>query len=299
MKADKTLQERLLVADYSRKTCLAGLNGEAVPYALGDPIHRLCTIRGIRYHASFGEELRSLLPEFTRALNARAIMSNEMPKMDLPEEIPYCIWQPEIASEHTYRQLVRDYPNLAYQVGHACAVAGYTDLYEELDILPDVHVAEEARECGNLAIYEMIMSAPARYDIMDDYNRRVNPDNRKVSHLNGDTAVRWLLDVKQAFKDSDATFEGDDGVLISGGLFDELGFEDRMFNLTEDHCVHERGSDGIIARLLPDRLEVSLLHAPLPRDLPTVQKNLLIVMAAYHGDVDRYTRTSLMSCFRQ
>jgi hypothetical protein len=32
------------------------------------------------------------------------------------------------------------------QVGRACAVAGYADLYGELGLLPDVSIADEARE---------------------------------------------------------------------------------------------------------------------------------------------------------
>jgi hypothetical protein len=33
---------------------------------------------------------------------------------------------------------------MRYQVGRACAAAGYFDLYKELDLLPDVSIAEEA-----------------------------------------------------------------------------------------------------------------------------------------------------------
>jgi hypothetical protein len=57
---------------------------------------------------------------------------------------------------------------MAYQVGRACAVAGYVDLYEKLDILPEVHIAEEAREAGNSTIYEDLMSKPVRYAVMND-----------------------------------------------------------------------------------------------------------------------------------
>lgn len=34
----------------------------------------------------------------------------------------------------------------------------------------------------------------------------------------------------------------------------------------------------------------ALLFSPLPADLPTVNKDLLILMAAYYGDIDRYAR---------
>lgn len=37
---------------------------------------------------------------------------------------------------------------MRYQVGRACAAAGYVDLYQELSLLPDVFMAEEAHESG-------------------------------------------------------------------------------------------------------------------------------------------------------
>ena len=74
---------------------------------------------------------------------------------------------------------------MAYLVGRACAVAGYTQLYQELDILPDVHIAEEARKCGNLAIYENIVSQMVRYSIMNHYTLLVDLDNRRPASSSG------------------------------------------------------------------------------------------------------------------
>jgi hypothetical protein len=183
------IAERLLIRKYDIHDCLAALRGLRVPTALGLPLVRRCVVRGIRYHTGFGEELQGVLPEFTRALNARRIMGNTIPDMGNPEEMPYCIWHPQTASETTYRQLVQRYPQLMYHVARACAVAGYTKLYLELDVLPEVHVAEEARECGNVEIFEKIMAAPLRYSVMNDYTRTVNADNTRSAFLNGDTAV--------------------------------------------------------------------------------------------------------------
>jgi hypothetical protein len=92
---------------------------------------------------------------------------------------------------------------MAYQVGRACAVAGYVDLYEKLDILPEVHIAEEAREAGNLAIYQDIMSKSVRYAVMNDYTRTISTNSRPGACLNGDTAVYSSLEKKQAFFDVD------------------------------------------------------------------------------------------------
>ncbi|GAB7350065.1 hypothetical protein MBLNU459_g0734t1 [Dothideomycetes sp. NU459] len=293
--AEASLKDRLLIANFSRKACLAALRGKDIPHALGHPVHRLCVVRGIRYHYGFGDELRGVLPIFTRALNARSIMSNVVPSFQSPDEIPYCIWHPETASEETYRELARRFPHMAYQVGRACAVAGYTQLYKELNILPDVHVAEEARECGNFAIFEAIMSQPVRYSIMNDYTLSINLDNRELTHLNGDTAVRWMLDIKQKLTDATCSFFVKDGKLKHDGACwyegDSKGYdEDLMFDITEDMHIDESGSDRTASRLLSTRREVQLLYEPLPAELPTVQKDVLIAMAAFYGDVDRYAR---------
>ncbi|KAL2131373.1 hypothetical protein VTI74DRAFT_5184 [Chaetomium olivicolor] len=113
----------------------------------------------------------------TRRTNARLITSN----------------YPGLATKDTYRELARRYPALRYQVGRACTMASYTALYFELDLLPEVSIAEEARESGNdgsTAIFEHIMSQPTRYAVMDDYRRTVNLANpRAGACLNGDTAI--------------------------------------------------------------------------------------------------------------
>ena len=290
---EASLKDRLQLNKYSRSACLAALRGETVPHALSPPIHRFCTIRGIRYNPGFGDELRGLLPIFTRALNARSIMSNVVPDIESPDEVPYCIWHPATASEETYRKLAQRYPNLAYQVGRACAVAGYAQLYYELDILPDVHIAEEARECGNLAIHDAIVSQALRFSIMNDYILSVDPDNRKPAYLNGDTAVRWMLDVKQGigpYKTTASMLLADDDDDIFEELLDFRGYHDVMFNITEDFHVDQQDSDEATKRTFATRPSLQLLYEPLPTDLPTVQKDLLIAMAAYQGEVDRYAR---------
>lgn len=84
-------------------------------------------------------------------------MSNIVPdNLDILDEIPYCTWHPEVATQDTYRELVRRYSHMAYQVGRACAVAGYTQLYSELDLLPNVHIVEEIREHSNPDIYQAV-----------------------------------------------------------------------------------------------------------------------------------------------
>jgi hypothetical protein len=166
--SDHDIKSRLRLFKYDKSACEAAIHGETIPYALGLPLTRHCVFRGIRHHHDFSGELRGALPEFTCALNARSIMSNQIPLMSSESEFPYCIWHPQVAAEATSHELARKYPNMAYQVGRSCAVAGYIDLYRELDILPKVRIAEEAREAGNSTIYEDIMSKPVRYAVMKD-----------------------------------------------------------------------------------------------------------------------------------
>jgi hypothetical protein len=197
--SDISLEYRLSLADYNAIECFAAVRGEKVPFALGLPVTRLCVIRGIRYHDGFATGLHGLAdhPDFTRALNARSIMSNDIPYVTAPDELPYCIWYPGVATDNTYRELVRRYPQMCSNIGRACAVAGYLHLYRELQLLPDVSIAGEARDNqkNDGTIFDEIMAQPIKYAVMDDYTRSVNLNNlRAVSCLNGDTAVRSLLE---------------------------------------------------------------------------------------------------------
>ncbi|TQV90601.1 hypothetical protein IF1G_10753 [Cordyceps javanica] len=307
-----TLHERLHDLAFSTSQARDAIRGLAVPDALGRRVMRLCIIRGIRHHEDFARAPQTQAlrpwPEFARALNARAIMSNSIPDMALDpvvDDVPYCIWYPDTATEDTYRQLVRRYPQMTYQTARACAVAGFSALYRELEeagsILPDISIAEEARACGSQDIYNAIMSQPVRYRVMDDYTRSIL-QNPLPSGLNGDAAVQPMLRVKQKFTtprghedclllaseigdgaDSDEEFDDD---LFS--MFPEPGFEEAMFNITEDMNIDEFATpepDGSA-----DVTMAEYLAKPLPLDLPAGNKDILILAAAYSGDVDRYAR---------
>lgn len=188
---------------------------ESFDLSLDNPYDRAAIIHGIRHNLQFaqsdritslctGEDAQSN-SDFCRARNARLIMSGIMPSSDeigafdtgdtasgRTVKRPYCIWHPEFATEDFYRNLVQKYPDLRYQVGRACAAAGYHALYQELDLLPDVSMAEEARESNaedSRAIYDAIMAAKARYQVMDDYALHVKldatPINTLPAHLSG------------------------------------------------------------------------------------------------------------------
>lgn len=281
LQQDKKVIGRLMRTKYDEDECNLALRGVKIPNCMGLEVARLCVIRGIRHRDGFATELRGMFPEFTRALNARSIMSGKIPEMIEPEEIPYCIWYPDVPSEEACRRLAQAYPQMKYNIGRACAVAGYSTLLQELELLPDVHIAEEARDNGNVAIFEAIMSAYKRYSVMNDYDRKVDMKVESQAsryphvYLNGDTATRSSLDLKQGHT---APY----GELSSG-------FEHNSFNITEDYNIAaESTNEDELAR----RPDVSpWLYTPLPHDYPTnANKDVLILMAAFYGDVDRYAR---------
>ncbi|KAK3064392.1 hypothetical protein LTS18_007599 [Coniosporium uncinatum] len=162
---------------------------------------------------------------------------------------------------------------MRYLVGRACAVAGYAQLYHELDLLPEVSIAEEARENGATAVFNHIMASTTKYAVLDDYTRTIHDKHLRVASLNGDTCVRSLLDAKQKYGQP------------SSWRAKTRDYDDRYFNITEDMCVDEFSTTSHCPAEI-----FSLLYTPLPVDLPTVHKDLLILSAAYYGNIDRYAR---------
>jgi hypothetical protein len=264
---------------YARAQCLAAIRGQSLPDpGLLTTLEKAIwsVIRGIRHHIEFANSERVVAlcgdaesPHWARARNARLIMSNVVPdSMEAPDQYPYCIWYPDIALEDTYRKVVAKYPDMRYQVARACAVAGYNQLYSELDVLPDVSVAEEARESPKGEdIYKLIMKQYPRYAVMNDYTRCINTHSpHHPAQLNADTAVHSTLDSTHSV----------DAV------------HDPYFNITEDGGIDEMSQDEGDDYLQSE--EEVLLYSPLPLDLNTMNKNLFILMAAYTGNIDRYAR---------
>lgn len=264
--------------------CRAAIRGEAVPENLVPLRERMSVIRGIRHHLDFAnrDTVKRICAAsgkdaiFTRARNARLIMSDIIPDMGNHDVQPYCIWYPDLATEATYRLLARRYPSMRYQVGRACAVAGYAALFEELRLLPDVSICEEARESqteGSKAIYDRILSQPVRYAVMNDYERSLNEtDSKPGAYLNGDTATLSCLSVTQ------------DVASFCIGRWVK-----HYFDLTEDANIGEAFSEQHFVPKFPID-HAQLLYLPLPLDLPMTNKDALILMAAYEGNVDRYVR---------
>ncbi|KAF7937961.1 uncharacterized protein EAE97_007757 [Botrytis byssoidea] len=270
-------------ASSSEQDYVDAMRGEFVPKNLRHEKMIFCIVHGLRYNIAFAESApmkeicaKSTNKIFARARNARLIMSDKVPLMRDDEEKPYCIWHPQVASVDTYRELVQKYPDMKYHVGRACAVGGYSDLYRELDLLPDISIAEEARDnltvVGSKEIFDLIMCQPTHYAAMDDYTRSVNwKAPRRVIGLNGDTAVLSSLRATVEFTEECSRTRS------------------YYFNITEDHCISETSSGQTHSLpLAPEH--VSLLYNPLPLHLPTMNKDTLILHAAYEGNIDRYAR---------
>ncbi|CAG8117220.1 unnamed protein product [Penicillium salamii] len=277
------IERRLAILKFNVEDCKDAIHGRRVPSTFGDRVHQLCIIRGIRYHHGFAQELRGATPEFTRALNAREIMSGIIPTVSKPDEAPYCIWHPDVPSEDTLRALVQRYPDMLYNAARACAVAGYIDLYKELDPLPEVHVAEDAGYAsfhksnrGSQEIYEHILSQPVKYAIMNDYKRTVDVAGRRIAVLNGDTAVCSSLEARYKYSTAGEM------CLTERPWVSKSAY----FNITEDFGIDDHDCE---APKTPND-DVELLYSPLPADLPLVNKDSLIYLAAYTGDIDRYAR---------
>ncbi|KAL8393758.1 hypothetical protein RB595_003488 [Gaeumannomyces hyphopodioides] len=300
--------------------CRSALRGERLPANMGDvgAFTQWCILKGIRHHPGFGSDLRNAaraagISVLVRTLNARTIMSDQIPDIDDQAHVPYCIWYPDVASEETYRALAKRYPQMRYQVGRACAVAGYARLYRELNLLPDVSIAEEARD--NLAtndgrsqdIFDFIVAQPIRWTIMNDYTRTIREDNPVPAQhgLNGDTAVRSILAYSRSFLNRMWLGEMDLDCTRLSPSWNFLGhaLAPHYFNITEDwsigevttlaleshHREYAAPDEEVVLRPKNDAM-LSLLWNPLSRDLPAGDKDVLILMAAYHGDIDRYAR---------
>lgn len=91
---------------YIAEECKSALQGEQIPENLGLPVTRVCLIRGIRYHPGFATTLHGTHGQFTRAINARSIMSNTIPEMKQPQpETKPKMRHPKIQGEEKFYPL--------------------------------------------------------------------------------------------------------------------------------------------------------------------------------------------------
>lgn len=133
------------------------------------------------------------------------------------------------------------------------------------------------------------MSKHVLYKVMDDYTRIINDHHPiEIVGLNCDTSLRSSLDVKQPLHELVWVNTDKDDIFYLPDEEPHLsrGFIERVFNITEDMNIDETRSED--NRSFDDI--TPYLYSPLPRHLPNIDKDLLILSAAFHGDIDRYAR---------
>jgi hypothetical protein len=79
---------------------IAAICGEAVPFSLGpaSSFTGCCVVRLLRYRDGLAAELHHVqeLPEITRVMNVRAIMSNSVAPDMAAAEFPYWVWHQDL-----------------------------------------------------------------------------------------------------------------------------------------------------------------------------------------------------------
>lgn len=145
-----------------------------------------CLVHGIYFNLSFAYWCYEHILENEKiqvAVSAKLIMNNDLrfvhPKI-------YCIWYPDLAEEETYSQLLVHKPELKYHVGIACSLAGYTKLFKQLDVLPDINMLSNAKILGH-------------HDIFDHIRQKINEEGHVWNCMNDDygyitTDVKCLKD---------------------------------------------------------------------------------------------------------
>ncbi|KAJ5359960.1 hypothetical protein N7517_009151 [Penicillium concentricum] len=131
-----------------------------------------------------------------------------------------------------------------------------------------------------MAIFDAIMKPGTKYNAMNDYTREIFTP--VPGNLNGDTAIRSYLDIRFAF---------DKGWLPSSHHGLHWAMNDDYCDICEDRRVDKLDTDPDTTPFaIKDEEILLMLYMPLPADLPTLNKDLLILTAALYDDVDRYAR---------
>ncbi|KXH69158.1 hypothetical protein CSAL01_08371 [Colletotrichum salicis] len=250
-----------------------------------------------RVHESFAkspevDEVCKVHDRYARARNARLVMSNIIPDTASQAVIPYCIWYPDVATKDTYRELFYRHPEMRYHIGRACAVAGYRQLYNELDLLPDVSIAEEARDNDALDIFEHIicrihdqelvsMETPLCDLLCNAIGHRekteVPPRRNLLAYTSAGQPYGWNEVSIMVYYCCVWRWKEE----VVGRAHDSSEVEDSSIS------TYTWSGPGL-SKLQGEHID--LLHDPLPRGLPPINKDILFLMAAWDGNIDRYAR---------
>ncbi|KAJ5787498.1 hypothetical protein N7457_002488 [Penicillium paradoxum] len=248
------IESRLAIFKYDAEDCKDAIHGRLLPKSFDHWVHQLCIVCGIRCHYCFAQELRGVTPEFTRALNARDIMSGIIPTISALDEAPYCILHPDVSSEDALRALVHRYPYMIYHAVHVAEQAG--------------HASIQKTSKGSQEIYWHMLSHPAKFAVINDYKRTVDFGERS-NHT-----FEWRYCSRSKYSASQS-IRADKRPWISNWIY---------FNITEDFGIDDYDCE---APKTPDD-DLALIYIPLPAELPLINKDSLIYVVA--GDIDRHAR---------
>lgn len=121
-----------------------------------DPMELACIVHGVHFNLDFAYWCYKHMFENDNvqvAVSAKLIMNDDL-RFVHPDV--YCIWYPDLAKEETYSKLLEFEPEFKYHIGIACSLAGYTALFKQLDILPDINMLSNAKILGYNNIFEHI-----------------------------------------------------------------------------------------------------------------------------------------------
>ncbi|KAJ3200482.1 hypothetical protein HDU82_008885, partial [Entophlyctis luteolus] len=148
---------------------------------LGTINHVRCALmRSPTFAAEWQESPPWSSDELACTVSERRILSNDASN---PHRDVYYIWSSEGVSESTYRDLLARIPSTRPLVGRACIVAGYDELYSELELEPDASYVLEALAQGNSKLAARLTSERPQDWLktrMDDHNGKLMPEAKAL-----------------------------------------------------------------------------------------------------------------------
>lgn len=145
-----------------------------------------------------------------------------------------------------------------------------------------------------MANYDAIMRAEVKYNAVDNYTREaISPT---PGNLNGHTIIQPYLDIRFELNYKWTLYMNYKWTLYTSIHWEMLP---ASFYLVEDGRLDEKSNPEertewpFVTKMpfpVSDIENLPLLYNPLPKDLPTLHKDLLILTAAFCGDIDRYVR---------
>lgn len=249
-----------------------------------------CVVHGVYHDYSFAlwcDDIASLSSNaiIKAAINACRIMNDDL-NIDGP--LPYCIWYPRLASQHTYRTLYSLHPHMKYSIARACVIANYVELYDEMNLLPEVNIMLEAYDANNMYMYNSIMSSCVKYYVMDDYNRRYVKPIVTNHNLNDTCTISMIRQLPQiCYDDEDLRIRYNNNIVRNSIYFDIMAdgcicspADYRWYNDSVNGDLFNEDSITLYKLLVSQHICYMFIH---------VNKDVVVLHSAYHGSIDKYS----------